>query len=345
MKRLITLICFFLMLTFCIGSVYAQSNNVTYQKSYVGIVVRGEKIGTWDVQPINVGGRILVASTSVFDKLGIRYSITSGKDRVSFTSSNTTVTMITGSSTAQVNGSAKDMGVSPVLIGDTVMVPLRFAAEAFGYGILWDEDSRTVLIDTDRSYLQTSRGSESAFRVVIDPGHGGSETGAQAGGIQEKDLNLDVSLRLYKMLKDIGMDVYITRTSDIDVGLYERSGMANNLKADLFVSIHNNAASSGAVGTMVLYYPDSSNTVNGMTGSDVASLMEKNLTAVLGTKNLGIVPRPNLAVLRTTDMPAVLAELGFMTNPNELKLITSENFKQKAAESLRDTIIAVMRNK
>ena len=90
--------------------------------------------------------------------------------------------------------------------------------------------------------------------IIVDPGHGGSDPGAVAGNIKEKDLNLQVAKILTDMLKEAGANVYMTRKDDRYVGLYTRAAIANNLNADLFISIHHNASSnSAAKGVMTLF--------------------------------------------------------------------------------------------
>jgi len=187
-------------------------------------------------------------------------------------------------------------------------------------------------------------GDRKQYTVVVDAGHGGYETGAVSRGVKEKDLNLDTARRLVDLLKKNGIKTYMTRNSDTDVGLYERSGLANKLKADLFVSIHNNAeGNSSRSGTMTLYYPASGPTKGNLSGKRLATLVQRELVAKLGTNNLGIIPRPNLVVLRETDMPAVIAELGYMTNKAELGRLKTAQFKQNAVEALKNAILKALK--
>lgn len=164
------------------------------------------------------------------------------------------------------------------------------------------------------------------YVVVVDAGHGGKDTGAVSGGAREKDLNLDVAKRLDALLQEEGIQTYMTRTDDSFVELYDRSGLANLVKADLLVSIHHNAGSSKVSGTMNLYYPAEDGK-----GKMVATIFQQELTAALETKNL--------AVLRTSNMPAVLVEIGYMTNKEELGRLQTEAFRQRAATALKEAVI------
>lgn len=163
--------------------------------------------------------------------------------------------------------------------------------------------------------------------IVIDPGHGGSEPGAVVGSIMEKDLNLDISLKLKALLEANGVMVQMTRDDDTFVNLYTRAGIANELDADLFISIHNNSAGSGATGTETLYYPRPENAI-------FAQAIQNAMARHVGLKDRGIVERPGVVVTRETKMLSALVEVAFMTNENDLALLMTDEFRQKAAEGI-----------
>lgn len=168
--------------------------------------------------------------------------------------------------------------------------------------------------------------------IVIDPGHGGSEPGAVVGTLMEKDLNLDISLKLKKLLEENGARVQMTREGDIFVDLYTRAGIANEIDADLFISIHNNSAVSSATGTETLYYPDPEKKA-------LASAIQKAIVANIGLRDRGIVERPGLVVTRETKMPSALVEVAFMTNSSDRQKLMTDDFRQKAAEGIYEGII------
>lgn len=169
--------------------------------------------------------------------------------------------------------------------------------------------------------------------VVIDPGHGGSDPGAVRSGVTEKYLNLETGLKLREILEQKGINVLMTRDKDIFVDLYVRAGIANDVGADAFVSIHSNTASAtGATGIETLYYPNLEN-------KKLALSIQKAITESTGCKNRGIVQRPRLVVTRETKMPSALVEVGFMSNPSDLTLLLDEDFRQKAAEGIATGII------
>ena len=135
----------------------------------------------------------------------------------------------------------------------------------------------------------------------------------------------------------------MTRKNDSYVGLYSRSELANKANADMLVSIHNNADWFNTSGTMTLYYPGSAMKRNGLTSKDLAAIIQNEVSSYLGTRNIGIISRTNLAVLRTSKVPAVIVEVGYMTNKNELKKLNTAEYRQKAAEGIRNGILKALR--
>ncbi len=173
--------------------------------------------------------------------------------------------------------------------------------------------------------------------IVIDPGHGGKDPGAigKLTGVYEKTLALKSSLMLKKELEKEGFKVYMTRSTDEYISLYERANMANELDADLFVSVHINAhTNSDANGVEVLYSPYTTQ------HSDLlAKAIQKYLVKDLGATNRGIVPRPNLIVIRETKMAAALVELGFLSNKREEELLQQDWYMDKAVKAVKKGIL------
>lgn len=169
--------------------------------------------------------------------------------------------------------------------------------------------------------------------IVIDPGHGGSDPGAVYSRIYEKDLNLDIAVRLKELLEESGARVLMTRESDIYVSLYTRADIANQVGAHLFVSIHNNSSTNPSTsGTMTLYFPSPEKKA-------FAQILHKAVVETLGLPDLGISERPNLVVTRETKMPSALVEVAFMSNERDLALLKTAEFRQKAAEGIYKGIL------
>jgi len=216
-------------------------------------------------------------------------------------------------------------------------------------------DGTTSLVFTGRpgnSYLVYTRDSgDTAVTVIrpaadgqrivaIDAGHGGTATGARYGDLYEKDLNLDIARRLESLLKSKGVQTYMIRSDDTNVDNYERAYLANKLGAALYLSIHNNATGSGSVkGTMTLCYPTNK---SGFTGRQFAQIIQKQMVAALKTNDLNVRLRPDLKVLRETNMPAALAEVAFMTNKQDRENLRSESFRQTAAGALCGSVMEAL---
>jgi len=211
-----------------------------------------------------------------------------------------------------------------------------------------DADGRTRIVIKQLEYYEyrlevTSKGIAIAgFKpkalydkiVVIDAGHGGTDPGAVAGGYQEKSLNLNMSSYV-KALFDDSEDykVYYTRTSDVNKSLKYRTDLANTLDADIFVSIHNNAMNTPAFqGMETLYMPGGSTTK--LSSISIAKIFHETLLPIVDVADRGLKPRDGLYVLRHTKMPAIILELGFMTNPSDLAKITSPEVQQRVAEGI-----------
>lgn len=177
--------------------------------------------------------------------------------------------------------------------------------------------------------------------VIIDPGHGGSETGAVKAGIYEKNLNLDISKRVNALLKARKVKTYMLREDDSSVGLRDRPDIANDMNAALFLSIHNNANNTYSRGTETLYRPGDPEDGR-FTSKRFAQIVHEKLINKLGMVDRGIVPRPNLVVLKYTTMPAVLAEIGFLDNAEDRAYLLRDDFRQKAAEALSDAVIQAL---
>ena len=173
-------------------------------------------------------------------------------------------------------------------------------------------------------------------RVIIDPGHGGSDPGAMYDGRREKDDALRLALAIGSILESQGVDVVYTRTTDVYDTPLEKSVIANRADGDLFVSIHRNAmpVPETASGAMTLVYEDEG------VPALLAENIQKNLVEA-GFADLGIQERPGLIVLRRTQMPAVLVEAGFIDNPQDNRFF-DQNF-QAIAGAVADGIMATIR--
>lgn len=172
-------------------------------------------------------------------------------------------------------------------------------------------------------------------RVIIDAGHGGSNPGAVFNGRREKDDVLNLALAVGKILSQSGVDVTYTRVDDTYDSPLEKAMIANRSGADYFISLHRNAMPipGTASGVETLVFRD----------EGVPRLMAENINAALseaGFNNLGIVERPGLIVLRRTQMPAALVEVGFIDNEADNRLF-DRNF-DAIAQAIANGILATI---
>ena len=209
---------------------------------------------------------------------------------------------------------------------------------------------------------------------MIDPGHGGHNPGAMGKGLTEAELVLDVALRLEKLLLKVsGVEVILTRRTDEYLALQERTAIANREGADLFLSIHSNASSSAQARGVETYFLNFASNLsaaavaareNAASGQAMSSLPDLLKTIALNNKldesrdlatdvqramieklrvsnktvkDLGVKQAPFMVLIGAA-MPSVLAEISFMTNPSEAKLLRQTTYRQRIAEALFDAV-------
>jgi N-acetylmuramoyl-L-alanine amidase len=213
-------------------------------------------------------------------------------------------------------------------------------------------------------------------RVVIDPGHGGRDTGAVGPtGLREADVALDISKRLGEKLKAHGLEVVFTRTEDVFIPLEARTAMANDERADLFISVHANAATrrdrrgvttyyldvtsdryamrlaarenataERSVGELQLILADLTTRHNTDESARLAARIQENLVQTLGRRHDDIrdlgVQYALFYVLLGARMPSVLVETSFISNPTEERRLADEGYREEVAQGIFDGILA-----
>ncbi|MDR7866709.1 MAG: N-acetylmuramoyl-L-alanine amidase [Sporomusaceae bacterium] len=179
-------------------------------------------------------------------------------------------------------------------------------------------------------------GSLTGKTVVLDPGHGGNQAGAFHHGVREADVNLAIGLELKARLTAAGATVVMTRaTDDLSASpgitpvaeLQARVDIARNAAADIFVSLHANAhpTKPETAGAITFYAPGRPN--------DLAATVLEALVLETGAVNKGVRPA-NFYVLRTSDIPAVLVEVGFLTNRDEAARLADSVYQQEIAAGI-----------
>jgi len=169
--------------------------------------------------------------------------------------------------------------------------------------------------------------------VVIDAGHGGKDPGARSVlGFYEKDINLSVALDVARLLEQRGLMVKLTRTDDYFVELEDRAAMANSIDADLFVSIHSDSFPNNTRRGFTVYVANAASSSSRRAASAIARSMSGT-----GLNSFG-VQTANYHVLTDTRGPAVLVELGYLSNRSEAALLRSASFQDRLAAAVADGI-------
>lgn len=171
--------------------------------------------------------------------------------------------------------------------------------------------------------------------ILLDPGHGGIDAGAIGSkGVREKEINLDVALRLQKLLEEAGARVVMTRDDDFYIGLYERAAVANRVGAALAVSLHVNSHPDSRVhGFEIFHHPDCA------VSRCLAENIFAEMTTGTGLRPISVKTNKDLVFTRETQMPAVLVEMGFLSNAQEEILLRQSDLRKKLALSLYQGIL------
>lgn len=168
------------------------------------------------------------------------------------------------------------------------------------------------------------------MKLYLDPGHGGRDPGAQGHGLNEKDVTLDIALKLRTILQNDyeNVTVKMSRTSDTTKGLSSRTNEANAWGADYYLSIHINSATSSAQGYEDYIYNGLSNS---STTAKYQNIIHEEILKVNELKDRG-TKKADFHVLRESNMPAILTENGFITNAHDAALMKQASWRQKVAQ-------------
>lgn len=214
------------------------------------------------------------------------------------------------------------------------------------YALRQEASRRTLVLslggasETPPPQPQTAetRRSSDERRVTIDAGHGGIDPGTIGGhGTLEKDVTLQMALRLRKLMQDSGMDVEMTRTKDMQILLRPRVEVGDAFDSDVFISIHANHVGDPSIAGIETYYftPRS---------LPLARSVHRKLVAQLRRPDRGI-RRNNFVVVKYNKMPAVLVEVGYLSNPTEERLLNTAQYQQRAAEAILAGVQEYFRNR
>lgn len=333
----------------------ASQTNKKSQVTPVNLALRGSYLPS-DVPALAVSGRTLVPVRLISEQMQASVGWDKATNTVTISQGAKTIVLTIGSSTALVDDRPVqvpgDVSVTLVTHEGTArtMVPVRFVVENLDAAVNYDSTQRIVNIVPPLAPVTDGEIEEPPVtepepepipppgidengnllrRVVLDAGHGGSDPGTNGSGLEEKDINLAVSLKLQTALQNAGFEVIMARSDDSYLGLVERAALTVQEDAPVFVSIHCNSAANipSANGIETYAAPEDAE------DAALAGYIQKELIAATGAKDRG-VKTSALVVLTHNAAPACLVEIGFMSNSAECVRIADSAYQQKLADAV-----------
>lgn len=224
------------------------------------------------------------------------------------------------------------MRVVPVLSDNGRMLELTISRADGGGG---DNDGGAALANL----AGLSLGDKGPYpaRIVLDAGHGGKDLGANRNGVNEKDLNLSLAMMVREALTARGFKVYMTRSTDVFLPLPQITRITNQVQPDLFISIHHNASVNSALNGIETYYytPQSIMLARRVHGREINAVGARD----------GGVKRAMFYVIHHTAVPAILCEVGYVSNPAELNELQSYQRKQQTARAIADGVVDYLKTR
>jgi N-acetylmuramoyl-L-alanine amidase len=323
------------------------------------------------LESFRIDGADYISGSELCKSFDIAWQWDSFSSILNFKKGTDEANILVGSPTAEINGKKQTFSAPFRYYRGTIAVPIDFKNIFIG--------RRSITQPFFKKEPAPSFGYK-IKKVVIDAGHGGYDPGAiSSSGIKEKKVTLDIAKRLKNVLESKGINVILTRSSDDYISLNRRAQISNRSGADLFISIHVNAnKSSQPYGFETYYFSEASdnvaralevaenapfidevsadhpsrnlkailgdmiNTENIAASKDAAKHICDNTCNIMGIKNRGI-KSARFAVLKNADIPAILVEVGFLSNRKEEKALRNSFYRQQIAEGLASSIISYAR--
>ncbi len=287
--------------------------------------------------------------TTDIEELGRRYDVAWACDpatgRHTIEADCLKIVVAPGFDVAIVNGAPVKLAAPAVLMGGRLYLPAELAQRIEVEAAVRPPASLAAPKPPPAKPVPAARRSIPACKIVIDPGHGGAHTGyVGRGGLMEKDINLDVSLELARLLEDMGATVILTRATDrhfhpqVDDDLDERCRIVNSHRPDLFLSIHANGVSNPEPRGFEVWVPKNARGTRERDSREIAQYIRGDLAGVWGREDRGTKDDKNLRVLNGTACPAALVELEFVSNPWVERQLARRETRVKMAEAVAESV-------
>ena len=341
-------------------SVLFKGRNDTYYKRKDVVYVGDEEISVADTPIFLKSGTYVGPAIEILKNstLGVKVTV-KDKKKLILNYDGIKMVMTNGSCYAKVNGKKLKMGGPCMKVKYKSsgkarwLVPLLSTCKRLGLEYKLTDGVININEKLDTSALKKTEEEKPAttpstdkpvINLVLDAGHGGSDSGARGNGLIEKNLTLRIVLAARSYFKkDPRFKVYYTRVRDTYPSLSARSNLANKKNVDFFISVHINSYVKTSTGTETLYNAKrvSVTKKRNLTSRILANYMHRGALASTGFLNRGLKSRPGLHVLRKTNMPACLLEYGFISNPKEAKVINIST--SRYGKALYDSVVTLMK--
>lgn len=304
------------------------------EKKYVEVVKNVARI------PTNTAKKIVAREDDEFATLKIKFDKTPPYQTSETPGGNLDLNLFNTTNSSSLRRVKKNHYFKILKNKNAEMIKIKYNTKypLVGYGV--EKSGDTLTFKVRKFPTIDYKAPLNGIKIVIDPGHGGSDPGAVANGLLEKDINLQISLKLKDFLEQTGAKVYMTRDDDSTVGLYERVDFAKSKDAFILLSVHQNSLPNPKEyekkhGTGVYYYNDQS--------KPLARVLQEGMLTATGFRDDG-VNFASFALNRPTEMLSVLVECGYLIHPYEAKMLANPSFQGDVAVSIADAVLKYFRN-
>lgn len=336
----------------------------SYSKKKTYCYVNGKKINIKKTPTFMKSGCYMGSVDEILKKSSLKVKVVSSTSKeLILKYGPNTVKLKNGSKKAVTNGVKSNMGTTAIYGTYTSsgkkrwIVPAKSVCSRLGIsyqasgGVVKVSGRTNAAVPVNNTSSGTSGSTSSAItnnkiKIVLDAGHGGSDSGATGNNLAEKNLNLAIVLAAKQYFdKDSKFQVFYTRTADTYPSLTQRCELANNQNADMFICVHINSATASARGTETLWNPNRNAVTakNGLTSRELAEAMHSSAVEVTRFKDRGLKSRTDLRVLNGTNMPACLIEYGFISNKDEASKM--KNNTSLYGKALYSSVVNLMKSK